>query len=230
MSGLAERNAAQPLGDFRFIFAGDNGCARYPGGVIEMVYVTVELWGAYEHCQKTPKGTHLCGGGREYAGCDGQAGPGKEWFSFPASGQNKHWWEECGRVRKGTHEVYSAMCKAGGCKCDGGSGCPAISACVNGMPDDKKVKAWLGIFGVHMTDDEAALYNTTSYWDLPVHNTEAERDITDEFDDDEEELVPGTPGHEDDEDDADDDEDDDDDTDNEVEDNAAAAAQEVVSV
>jgi len=92
--------------------------------------------------------------------------------------------------------------------------------------DDEKVKTWLSIFGVKMTDDEAALYNTTGYWDLPVHSAdededdnddadddnddddddeaEAERDITSEFDDGEEELVPAAVGHEDDQGDDDD--------------------------
>merc|ERR1719498_2097241 len=178
--GLAERNAAQPLGDFRFIFAGDNGCARYPSGVIEMVYVTVDQWGEYEHCQRTPQGTHLCG--------DGRAGPGKEWFSFPTQGKNKHWWEECNIVRKTVHEVYGGLCKALKCKCDGtgmpGS-CPQIVNCLNSVGDDEKVKTWLSIFGVKMTDDEAALYNTTGYWDLPVHSAdENDDDDTDDDDDD----------------------------------------------
>jgi len=109
--GLAEKNAAGPKADLDFI-AG-RGCHDYPNGVIEMAHVTVDHWAGYERCNHAPGSTHyVCAGGSEYAGKDAIGR-----YSFPAKGQNKHWFEK-GTVRKSVHDVYKSMgCSGGGNQC-----------------------------------------------------------------------------------------------------------------
>jgi len=102
VSGLAEKNAAEPQADLNFI-AGF-GCKAYPDGVIEMAHVKVDKWGPYARCNHPPDSTkYKCEGSSELAGKDNNGR-----YSFPAKGQNKHWWES-GTVRRTVQQVYGAL-------------------------------------------------------------------------------------------------------------------------
>merc|ERR1719235_2752135 len=90
--GLAEKNAAEAAYDLSFIIS--PGCDRYPNGVIEMAHVTADRWDSYAQCNH-PSGSikYSCSTSNAFAGRDGSR------YSFPAKGENVHWWET-GTVRK----------------------------------------------------------------------------------------------------------------------------------
>merc|ERR1719265_1220460 len=134
-SGLAEKNAASAHYDLYFIAGPASGvCEEYwPNGVIEMATVRTDQWQAYERCNHPPNSnTYYCDGGSAYAGRDAIGR-----YSFPARGQNVHWWEQ-GTVRKSVREIYAAM----GCSEDN-KVCGCVKQQVNNIP------GFLKAFGVN---------------------------------------------------------------------------------
>lgn len=110
--GLAEKNAATAKEDLDFIASG--ACEEYRNGVIEMAHVSVDHWVDYQFCNHDEGSTiYVCNPAREHAGKDDTGR-----YSFPARGQNIHWFEK-GTVRKSVHEVYKSMgCEGSLHQCD----------------------------------------------------------------------------------------------------------------
>jgi len=152
-SGLANRNAADVLGDFTFIFgakeseSNPRGVQQYYHGVIEMRQVSVSSWGDYLQCNH-PSGstTYTCKCPKAHSGkCDmHRAGKEKNshtdghvWYSFPKAGEGKYWSYVNGKgsdsIIVDASCVIKKLASAAGCagQCDDPKNAKKCTACVH---------------------------------------------------------------------------------------------------
>jgi len=151
-SGVTNRNAADTLGDFAFIFGAKGyptprGVQQYYNGVIEMRHVSVSSWGDYLQCNH-PKGstTYTCKCPKAHSGkCDmHRAGKEKSshtdghvWYSFPKAGEGKYWSYEngkgCDSIIVHASCVIKKLAAAAGCggQCDDPKNAKKCTTCVD---------------------------------------------------------------------------------------------------
>jgi len=135
--GLSNKNAADTIGELAFIFGrigthtGPRGLRDYyESGVIQIVHVAVDEWGAYLQCNHTGK-TYHCGfdpdvkrphhADKVHAGREKNWHSVGYWYSFPKAGRNIHWMqghggdEHCGLKVKKAKCVLDRMIESRGC-------------------------------------------------------------------------------------------------------------------
>jgi len=177
-SDLAEKNAADKLGDLSFVLSG-RGLGYYNDGYISLVHVAVTKWSNYLHCHHVSQGSHryTCNGGSQTEAGRESQGNGY-WYSFPAKGEGRAWWESreksgpCAMIRIKAKCLFDLMAKAGGCS----SGCSTVGGnkkcykkCMKGLSMSKQQQVWDHAFFGHGCSQFLNGYlNATSEMDDPV--------------------------------------------------------------
>lgn len=161
--GVSEKNAADTLGDFAFIFGSrgvpsPRGVKQYfDSGVIELNHISVSSWGDYQQCNHAPGSTkYHCACPVQKLWCERiKAGKvsnshtnGHIWYSFPAAGEGKYWDYEkgagCERIRVTAKCVIQRLASAAGCPHDCASSRTADRCvkCVGKLSEKEQEHVW----------------------------------------------------------------------------------------
>merc|ERR1712054_136329 len=162
-AGVTNKNAADTLGDFAFIFGSrgvptPRGVKQYWNGIIEVNHVSVSSWGSYLQCNHKKGSTkykcrcpilkfwtcHMKKAGKE----SNSHTNGHTWCSFPHAGQHKYWDYETGKgcenIEVRSSCVIKKLAKKAACpnSCTGPSSASKCVKCVNKLSDQVKESVW----------------------------------------------------------------------------------------